>query len=123
MRIETLTTLAIFVAILGLISLVFAGVGDNSDGIRQGELIKLSNRGWVWKTWEAELSMGAITSQGDSMAPYVFDFSVCDRDPTKIAILNNAIGKQVKIIYVSPMVFPKWNQKTPYCVTSVEIVQ
>jgi hypothetical protein len=101
----------------------FFGIGDRSTGVRQGELIKLSEKGWIWQTWEAELSMGAIQGSSGSMSPYVFDFSVCDRSQAKIDLLNDAIGKQVKITYISPMLYFQWDQKSAYCVTDIQIIK
>ena len=61
-----------------------------SSGDRSGELIKFSNKGYVFKTWEGELSQGRGGLQ-------IFKFSVLDNKPEVIEMLNNNNGKYVKI--------------------------
>ena len=59
---------------LGLVSyFAFIYYVPYSEGIRSGELIKLSHKGIAMKTWEGELSQGISGAQ-------IFSFSVLDSD-------------------------------------------
>jgi len=115
-------TITIFIIIVFLFIISPVSFGDNSDGDRVGQVIKISKKGWVWKTYEGELTMGSF--QGSSgLSPYVFEFTVCDKDQNKINIIENSLGKQVKITYTSPLIYFKWKQDSKYCVDKVEVLQ
>ena len=54
---------ALVVTLLGIVTLfaiiyAFIYFVPYSEGVRSGELIKISNKGVVFKTWEGELSQG-----------------------------------------------------------------
>ena len=83
-----------------------------SEGTRSGELIKISNRGVFFKTWEGEISQGISGAQ-------IFSFSILDKDKEIIEELKNYQGKYVKLDYVerySSFVF--WGD-TKYFITKV----
>lgn len=84
-----------------------------SEGIRSGELIKLSHKGMVIKTWEGELSQGISGAQ-------IFSFSVLDKDKKAIEDLKGLQGNYVKITYVERYRTFAWWGETRYFVTSVE---
>lgn len=62
--------LAIFVVLLAVILSVYFAFGTYSQGTRVGTVVKLSNKGWINKSWEGTLVLG---SQG---ANNTWDFSV-----------------------------------------------
>ena len=83
--------------LFGLISLLvmFAGYFafvyyvPFSEGYRAGELIKISKKGVLMKTWEGEISQGISGAQ-------IFSFSVMDNDQQVIDQLVEYQGKYVK---------------------------
>jgi len=84
-----------------------------SEGVRAGELIKVSSKGVVFKTWEGEMSQGISGAQ-------IFAFSVLDSDKEVIGALKTLQGQYVKITYVERYrTFPWWGE-SHYFVTSVE---
>lgn len=84
-----------------------------SEGVRAGELIKISRKGVVMKTWEGEISQGISGAQ-------IFAFSVLDKDAKVIEDLQTYQGKYVKITYVERYkTFPWWGD-TKYFVTDVK---
>lgn len=84
-----------------------------SEGFRSGELIKLSSKGMVLKTWEGELSQGISGAQ-------IFKFSVLDRDKKVISELKELQGQYVKVTYVERYkTFPWWGD-TKYFITDVK---
>lgn len=83
-----------------------------SEGVRSGELIKFSNKGMVFKTYEGELSQGISGAQ-------IFSFSVLDSDEKVISDLKNLEGHYVKVNYIERYkTFPWWGE-TKYFITEV----
>jgi hypothetical protein len=64
-----------------------------SKGERAGFLQKVSDKGWVCKTWEGELSLIALPGA----APEKFLFTVRDAEVAKQ--VSAAAGKRVTLIY------------------------
>lgn len=64
-----------------------------STGERAGFLQKISDKGWVCKTWEGELSLVALPGA----APEKFLFTVRDAEVAKQ--VNAAVGKRVALTY------------------------
>ena len=83
-----------------------------SDGIRTGELIKFSHKGYIFKTWEGELSQGLSGSQK-------FAFSVMDNEPELIEQMKVNQGKFVKIEYIERYGTFSWWGETNYYITKV----
>ncbi len=83
-----------------------------SDGIRTGELIKFSHKGYIFKTWEGELSQGLSGSQK-------FAFSVMDNEPEVIEQMKLNQGKFVKIEYIERYGTFSWWGETNYYITKV----
>lgn len=84
-----------------------------SDGIRSGELIKFSSKGYVYKTWEGEVSQGISGAQ-------IFKFSVLDNNKKTIEDLKKFQGQYVKISYIERYrTFPWWGD-SKYFVTEVQ---
>lgn len=79
--------LVLFLAYYAFVSLV-----PYSEGTRAGELIKFSNKGILFKTWEGEISQGISGAQ-------IFSFTVLDQDEAVIEKLQEFQGKYVKLTY------------------------
>ncbi len=91
----------------------FIYVATYSEGVRAGELIKVSHKGVVFKTWEGELSQGISGAQ-------IFSFSVLDSDKEVITKLQTMQGQYVKVTYIERYkTFPWWGD-SKYFVTKVE---
>ena len=97
-----------FIAWLG-----FIYVAVYSEGVRAGELIKVSRKGVIFKTFEGEMSQGIAGAQ-------IFSFSVLDSDPEVIEQLKELQGQYVKVNYRERYkTFPWWGDSV-YFVTKVE---
>jgi hypothetical protein len=84
-----------------------------SEGYRSGELIKISHKGVVFKTWEGELSQGIAGAQ-------IFRFSILDSDQKIIDQMKDLQGEYVKVTYVERYkTFPWWGD-TKYFIEAVE---
>lgn len=100
--------MAIFLAVYAFIYFV-----PYSDGIRSGELIKISHKGVLIKTWEGELSQGISGAQ-------IFTFSVLDKDKEVIEQLKDFQGQYVKLNYIERYATFAWLGDTKYFITKVE---
>jgi len=84
-----------------------------SKGDRTGELVKFSSKGYLFKTWEGEISKGTSGLR-------IFQFSVLDSDTEVIKHLKEYQGQYVKITYRERYrTFPWWGD-TRYFVTAVQ---
>lgn len=83
-----------------------------SEGVRSGELIKISHKGFLFKTWEGEMSQGISGAQ-------IFSFSVMDNQEETIQTLKDLQGKYVKVEYEERYKTFFWWGDTRYFVTKV----
>lgn len=84
-----------------------------SEGVRSGELIKFSNKGVIFKTYEGELSQGISGAQ-------IFSFSVLDNQEKVISDLKELEGHYVKLTYIERYkTFPWWGD-SKYFITEVQ---
>ncbi len=103
----------IVVVVLTALFFTIAYYATYSEGDRTGELIKFSKKGYVFKTWEGEISQGIAGAQ-------IFKFSVLDSDEEVIADLKKNQGQYVKVSYIERYTtFPWWGD-TKYYIVSVQ---
>lgn len=84
-----------------------------SEGVRSGELIKISHKGVMVKTWEGEISQGISGAQ-------IFTFSVLDTDDKVIQKLKEYQGQYVKVSYTERYATFFWLGDTKYFITDVK---
>lgn len=85
---------AVVIPIAAIAIYVWATLGFvYSTGVRTGYVQKLSQKGWLCKTWEGELAMTPVPGA----QPQIFDFSV--RNDSLARALTMAGGKQVTLTY------------------------
>jgi hypothetical protein len=114
---------------LALVVLVAAGVvwfalaADYSEGFRVGRVIKLSNKGYVFKTWEGTLDFGYLqTDPQGGVATRIWDFSVAPGDAAVRTDIDAAIAGdyKVKLHYREKYLRLFWRGDTKHFVTKVE---
>ncbi|WP_422090889.1 6-phosphogluconate dehydrogenase [Tenacibaculum ovolyticum] len=84
-----------------------------SEGVRSGELIKISYKGMLVKTWEGEISQGISGAQ-------IFSFSIEDQKKQVIADLQKYQGRYVKVTYKERYGTFFWLGDTKYFITKVQ---
>ncbi|MFH6604278.1 6-phosphogluconate dehydrogenase [Maribacter algicola] len=101
--------------LLALLALYYAFIYfvPYSEGVRSGELIKISRKGVIAKTWEGEISQGISGAQ-------IFSFSVLDKDQDVIEKLKEYQGEYVKVSYTERYATFFWLGDTKYFITEVE---
>lgn len=106
----------------------FITMGSYSDGVRVGQVVKLSKKGFFFKTWEGELYQGFLETQpatdaAAAVATRTWIFSV-KNDPKIIEDLNRVIekGGRAKLHYHEKLALLPWLGETKYIVDTAEIL-
>jgi len=107
-----LTILISVVVIVTVIYFSFIYFITFSEGVRSGELIKISKKGVLFKTWEGEISQGISGAQ-------IFSFSVEDKHKDVIIDLEKYQGRYVKLNYIERYKTLFWLGDSKYFVTKV----
>jgi len=107
-----LTILISVVVIVTVIYFSFIYFVTFSEGVRSGELIKISKKGVLFKTWEGEISQGISGAQ-------IFSFSVEDKHKDIIIDLEKYQGRYVKLNYIERYKTLFWLGDSKYFVTKV----
>ena len=118
---RVLTTLALSLAAILLLFFAYIALAlswSYSKGERAGFLQKVSEKGWICKTWEGELSLVALPGA----APEKFLFTI--RDEAVAKRVNDAAGKRVSLAYEQHQGLPTTCfGDTDYFVTGVKILE
>ncbi|MGB5361717.1 MAG: 6-phosphogluconate dehydrogenase [Aureibaculum sp.] len=104
--------LSVLIAII-IVYFLFIYYVTYSEGYRSGELVKISHKGVVFKTWEGEISQGVSEAQ-------TFVFSVENSEKDVINSLKEMQGETVKLTYKERFAKFPWLGDTKYFVTKVE---
>jgi hypothetical protein len=102
--------------------------GSYSEGSRAGRLIKLTKKGYIFKTYEGELDMGGITTIRDGRSSEggitsIWDFSVDKDNRPLIEQLERLGGRKVRLRYEERFFRLFWEGETRYFVTGIEAVE
>ncbi len=105
-------------------ALYYVTFGYYSDGTRVGSLVKMSRRGWVFKTYEGQLLVGGMTDGTGTMSSSMWEFSVDDDNKEVIDALEHSqkTGQRVSLHYEEKFFQLPWNGDTKYFVTGVELI-
>jgi len=109
-RFLTYSGISIIIVLIAYFSFIY--FVTYSEGFRAGELVKISKRGLVFKTWEGRLSQGVSEEQQ-------FDFSIQKKDMDVIEKLKQLQGKRVKLTYIERFGTFAWLGDTKYFVKEV----
>lgn len=130
----TLVEVIVVITILTIIAAILCGgrgclVGcdpNYSDGTRVGVVTKFSHKGWSYKTWEGEMNMGGMVSDGQGGSHVsVWKFTVAEEDEENQKKIQDALKtqKQVIVQYSEWRVRPNCQTDSGYIVKSVEFVK
>ncbi len=91
-----------------------------SDGERSISVIKIAEKGLIWRTIEAE---GVLSQKGFSVT-YVWSFSIDNNDPNKEDLLKKLqtafeTGQTVKVRYEQMAGTVPWRGKTSYFIKEI----
>jgi len=91
---------------------------DYGEGQREGYMTKISYKGVIWKTWEAQIQVGT----GD-MAALQEPFSFSTDSQELADKIKNSLGKKVSIHYKQWYIQPYRHGDTSYQLDTVELLE
>ncbi|HMP14723.1 MAG TPA: hypothetical protein PKD70_12645 [Saprospiraceae bacterium] len=108
--------------IIGAVLFWFNYAWTYSDGTRAGTLIKVSNKGYIFKTYEGQLNTGGFqTNPQGSVISNIWEFSVTKKDIYQQ--LQRYEGKEAILFYKQYRRALPWQGKTTYFVYKIEPVR
>ena len=118
-----LRRLSAIVVILFIAVMLFFYYGVYSSGVRAGVILKVSNKGAIFKTYEGQLdllSFGAVKSS--NQLSQTFEFSIEKDQMNLIKELEEVAlsGERIRLRYDEKYVVLPWRGDTKYFVTEVE---
>ena len=91
-----------------------------SEGTRAGNLIKISKKGIVFKTFEGQLNLGGVNLV-EGLEGNIWAFTILDDSLAKTS--TSFEGKMVKITYKERYKTLPWLGDTNYIVTTIQKVE
>lgn len=114
----------LWVIIIGaLLVFTYAYWGTYSEGIRSGMVVKISKKGWIFKTYEGQLNLQTFgANKSPNLVSESFEFSVEGDQSDVIKTLEEASlsGERVSLKYTERLAKFFWRGETKYFVTEVE---
>jgi hypothetical protein len=120
--VKIILIMAVFVGLI-IFSVMYWGVYD--EGVRAGNVLRISKKGMLFKTYEGQLNLqtfGAL--KGASPIMESFDFSVESNEEQVLKDLEAVAlsGERVNLHYVKRYTTFPWRGDTKYFITKVERV-
>jgi hypothetical protein len=102
----------------------FLYTASYSEGTRSGRLIKLSRKGFIFKTWEGQLDVGGLQSgaAGEGLTS-LWDFSVDSGQVMVLSELEKSSGRNVKLHYEERYYRFFWKGDTRHFIVRVELLE
>lgn len=107
--------------IIGLVSFLYWGTYER--GVMAGRILRISEKGYVFKTYEAKLSIESFGAlRGTSPIAETFDFSVSTKQDSIVKQLQEVAltGERVNIHYMKRYIRVPWRGSTKYFAVEVE---
>jgi len=122
-KVVKIIVISVLVIGLGVFSFYYWGVYD--EGIRAGNVLRISKKGMLFKTYEGQLNLqtfGALKGANPIMES--FDFSVESGNQEVVQALQEVAlsGERVNLHYVKRYARFPWRGDTKYFITKVERV-
>jgi hypothetical protein len=114
----------LIIAVLAFIGLYLSTKVSYSEGDRAGVVSKFSEKGFLLKTHEGELNVGAQSDAGN-LSVNIWNFSVANNDPVILEKLSSSMlsGKRVRLHYEQKYFKYFWLGDTEYYITKVDVEQ
>lgn len=122
---KKLRVVLLIVLLVGIAAGSYFVFGSYSSGYRAGNVMKISKKGIIFKTWEGQLNVGGFQDGGANgdMATTVWEFSVLNKQV--LSDIEKAVdsGHKVKLHYEEKFFQLDILGDTKYFVTKVEEVK
>ncbi len=90
-----------------------------SDGVRTGTLIKITKKGYIYKTYEGTLNLGGMVSNGEGgVVANTWKFSIPNKE--LYSELSDNEGKIVSLAYKEYILVPMYEGQTNYLIEEVK---
>lgn len=107
------------VIILFIIYVLICGMTYSKDS-RTGIVVKLSQKGYLFKTYEGEMNLDEMTADEVTLLPTkVWNFSIQKNDTAVFNAISRSQGQQVHLFYDQVLKSFFWQGETKYFVTKV----
>ena len=95
-----------------------------SEGSRTGVVVKVSKKGYLFKTYEGTLNLGIISyGEGIDMPTKIWDFSIQKNDTSVFNKITRTQGKYVRLYYQEVVKTFFWQGDTRYYINKIEVVK
>jgi hypothetical protein len=101
---------------------LFALYANYSSGYRVGRIIKISEKGYVFKTNEGQLNTGGFSEGDGDITSSIWNFSVKKGDHVILEQIKNANKDMVRLYYDEKFIAIPFLGDTKYFITKVEKV-
>jgi hypothetical protein len=111
----------LIIVLAGIFTFTYFGVYD--QGVRAGNVVRISKKGVMLKTFEGQLNLQSFGAmKGASPFMETFDFSVEKKKPEIIRELEAVAltGERVNLHYIKRYTKFPWRGETKYFITGVE---
>jgi hypothetical protein len=109
--------------VIALAILAFLYWGTYESGVMAGKVLRISEKGFLFKTYEGKLSLESFGAlKGVSPVAETFDFSVDSNEKAVIEQLNEVAlsGERVNLHFKKRFMTFAWRGDTKYFITQVE---
>jgi hypothetical protein len=112
----------VLIILIGFAAMYFYFNFTYSEGSHAGLLLKFSQNGYVFKTYEGEINMGGINPlPGNTIANNIWKFSV--KDDSIANILKQKEGQLLRLHYKEKIKCMPWQGETNFIVDGVDAVE
>jgi hypothetical protein len=121
--IKILKRILIIGIVIAFLILTFLYFGSYEKGEMAGKVLRVSEKGFLFKTYEGKLSLDSFGAlKGVSPVAETFDFSVESSEKEVIQQLNEVAlsGERVSLHFTRRFMSFPWRGDTKYFVTQVE---
>lgn len=120
---KILKRVLLFGGLIALVIIAFLYWGTYESGVMAGKVLRISEKGFLFKTYEGKLSLESFGAlKGVSPVAETFDFSVESSESTVIEQLNEVAlsGERVNLHFKKRFMTFAWRGDTKYFITRVE---
>jgi hypothetical protein len=113
----------LIIILVGFALMAYFYFGNYSEGVRSGVVVKVSKKGFMFKTYEGQLNLMTFgASRSQNIVAETFDFSVPTNETEVIKTLEEVSlsGERVSLHYVEKLMTFPWRGDTKYLIVKVE---
>lgn len=121
MKIVKRILIVLIILIVGFFALLYWGTYEK--GVMAGKILRISEKGYLFKTYEAKLSIESFGAlKGTSPIAETFDFSISTKQDSIVKQLQEVAltGERVNIHYIKRYIRVPWRGSTKYFAVEVE---